>query len=195
LGLLSPPLSTALSTRGTAETSRKAIGAFLNSNFQTIQSWVDTAWSIKNGDYLKALSTGFDLAKFQDGKNWVDMVQSVKRGDYLKALSTGFDVAKFQQGKDWVDMAWALQKGDYLKTLSTGFKVAGFPEGEHLAKAAVNLREGKYLDAFFEGMYMVPGVGDLVNAFKAVGDGNFKGVANSLAKVATNPTLLKLLVS
>ncbi|MGL5064305.1 MAG: hypothetical protein ACRC62_30330, partial [Microcoleus sp.] len=73
--------------------------------------------------------------------------------------------------------------------------VAGFAEGEHLAKAAVNLREGKYLDAFFEGMYMVPGVGDLVNAFKAVGAGNFKGVANSLAKVATNPTLLKLLVS
>jgi len=194
LGIVSPELSIALSTRGTAETSRKAIGAFLNSNFQTIQSWVDTAWSIKNGDYLNALSTGFDLANFQDGKKWVDMVQSVKSGEYLNALSTGFDVAKFQQGKDWVDMAWALQKGDYLKTLSTGFKVAGFPEGEHLAKAAMKLREGDYLDAFFEGMHIVPGVGDLVNAFKAVGDMDFKGVANSLAKVATNKQLLDLLV-
>jgi pimeloyl-ACP methyl ester carboxylesterase len=194
LGLVSPYVSTSLSTRGTAEANRKVIGAFLNSNFQTIQSWVDTAWSIKEGDYLKALSTGFDAAKFQDGKNWVDMVQSVKSGDYLKALSTGFDVAKFQQGKDWVDMAWALQKGDYLKTLSTGFKVAGFPEGEHLAKAAMKLREGDYLDAFFEGMHIVPGVGDLVNAFKAVGDMDFKGVANSLAKVATNTELLRRLV-
>ncbi|MEG4809952.1 S8 family serine peptidase [Microcoleus sp. F8-D1] len=194
LGLVSPYVSTSLSTRGTAEANRKAIGAFLNSNFHTIQSWVDAAWSIKDGDYLKALSTGFDVAKFQDGTNWLDMVQSVKEGDYLKALSTGFDIAKFQDGKDWVDMAWSLQQSDYLKALSTGFKVAGFPEGEHLAKAAVNLREGKYLDAFFEGMYMIPGVGDLVNAFKAVGDGNFKGVANSLAKVAGNPTLLKLLV-
>ena len=195
LGLVSPYVSTSLSTRGTAEANRKAIGAFLNSNFQTIQSWVDAAWSIKDGDYLKALSTGFDIAKFQDGTNWIDMVQSVKEGDYLKALSSGFDVAKFQDGKNWVDMAWSLQQGDYLKALSTGFKVAGFPEGEHLAQAAVNLREGKYLDAFFEGMYMVPGVGDLVNAFKAVGDGNFKGVAKSLTKVVTNPTLLKLLVS
>ncbi|MEG4227075.1 S8 family serine peptidase [Microcoleus sp. N9_B2] len=195
LGLVSPYVSTSLSTRGTAEANRKAIGAFLNSNFQTIQSWVDAAWSIKDGDYLKALSTGFDVAKFQDGTNWIDMVQSVKEGDYLKALSTGFDVAKFQDGKNWVDMAWSLQQGDYLKALSTGFKVAGFPEGEHLAQAAVNLREGKYLDAFFEGMYMIPGVEDLVNAFKAVGDGNFKGVANSLTKVVTNPTLLKLLVS
>jgi pimeloyl-ACP methyl ester carboxylesterase len=194
LGLVSPYVSTSLSTRGTAEANRKAIGAFLNSNFQTIQSWVDTAWSIKNGDYLNALSTGFDLANFQDGKKWVDLVQSVKSGDYLNALSTGFDVAKFQQGKDWVDMAWALQKGDYLKTLSTGFKVAGFPEGEHLAKAAMELREGDYLDAFFEGMHIVPGVGDLVNAFKAVGDMDFKGVANSLAKVATNKELLDLLV-
>jgi len=195
LGLVSPYVSTSLSTRGTAEANRKAIGAFLNSNFQTIQSWVDAAWSIKDGDYLKALSTGFDIAKFQDGTNWIDMVQSVKEGDYLKALSTGFDIAKFQDGKKWVDMAWSLQQGDYLKALSTGFKVAGFPEGEHLAQAAVNLREGKYLDAFFEGMYMVPGVEDLVNAFKAVGDGNFKGVAKSLTKVVTNPTLLKLLVS
>ncbi|MEG4384069.1 MULTISPECIES: S8 family serine peptidase [unclassified Microcoleus] len=194
LGLVSPYVSTSLSTRQTAEANRKAIGAFLNSNFQTIQSWVDAAWSIKDGDYLKALSTGFDIAKFQNGKNWIDMVLSVKDGDYLKALSTGFDVAKFQDGKNWVDMAWSLQQGDYLKALSTGFKVAGFPEGEHLAQAAVNLREGKYLDAFFEGMYMIPGVEDLVNAFKAVGDGNFKGVANSLAKVAGNPTLLNLLV-
>jgi hypothetical protein len=92
-------------------------------------------------------------------------------------------------------MAWSLQQKDYLKALSTGFKVAGFAEGEHLAKGAVNLREGKYLDAFFEGIRLVPAVGDLINAFDAVGAGDFKGVANSLAKVATNPTLLKLLVS
>jgi len=157
-------------------------------------SWVrDLKDSNPNNDRA-AVTQGLSAVGFKNVEQWVNMAWNVKDKNYLSAISTGFSLAGFSQGKDWVDMAWSLQQGDYLKTLSTGFKVAGFPEGEHLAKAAVNLREGKYLDAFFEGIRMVPGVGDLVNAFKAVGDGNFKGVANSLAKVATNPTLLELLV-
>ncbi|MEG4202762.1 S8 family serine peptidase [Microcoleus sp. Pol7_A1] len=158
-------------------------------------SWVrDLKDSNPNNDRA-AVTQGLSAVGFKNVEQWVNMAWDVKDKNYLSAISTGFSLAGFSQGKDWVDMAWSLQQGDYLKALSTGFKVAGFAEGEHLAKAAVNLREGKYLDAFFEGMYMVPGVEDLVNAFKAVGDGDFKGVANSLAKVATNPTLLKLLVS
>jgi hypothetical protein len=158
-------------------------------------SWVQDLKDSNPNNDRGAVTQGLSDVGFKNVEQWVNMAWDVKDKNYLSAISTGFSLAGFSQGKDWVDMAWSLQQGDYLKALSTGFKVAGFPEGEHLAKAAVNLREGKYLDAFFEGIRMVPGVGDLVNAFKAVGDGNFKGVANSLAKVATNPTLLKLLVS
>ncbi|MEG3956673.1 S8 family serine peptidase [Microcoleus sp. herbarium2] len=158
-------------------------------------SWVrDLKDSNPNNDRA-AVTQGLSAVGFKNVDQWVNMAWKVKDKDYLSAISTGFSLAGFTQGKDWVDMAWSLQQNDYLKALSTGFKVAGFAEGEHLGKAAVNLREGKYLDAFFEGIRLVPGVGDLINAFEAVGDGNFKGVANSLAKVATNPTLLKLLVS
>jgi hypothetical protein len=161
----------------------------------TNSSWVrDLRDSDPNNDRA-AVKQGLSAAGFKNLDQWVNMAWDVKDKNYLSAISTGFSLAGFSQGKDWVDMAWSLQRGDYLKALSTGFKVAGFAEGEHLAKAAVNLREGKYLDAFFEGIRLVPGVGDLINAFEAVGDGDFKGVANSLAKVATNPTLLKLLVS
>jgi chemotaxis protein histidine kinase CheA len=158
-------------------------------------SWVrDLKDSNPNNDRT-AVTQGLAAVGFKNVDQWVNMAWDVKDKNYLSAISTGFSLAGFSQGKDWVDMAWSLQRGDYLKALSTGFKVAGFAEGEHLAKAAVNLREGKYLDAFFEGIRIVPAVGDLINAFEAVGAGNFKGVANSLAKVVTNPTLLELLVS
>ena len=161
----------------------------------TNSSWVrDLKDSNPNNDRA-AVTQGLSAVGFKNVEQWVNMAWDVKEKNYLSAISTGFSLAGFTQGKDWVDMAWSLQQKDYLKALSTGFKVAGFAEGEHLGKAAVNLREGKYLDAFFEGIRLVPGVGDLIKAFEAVGDGNFKGVANSLAKVATNPTLLKLLVS
>ncbi|MEG3869843.1 MULTISPECIES: S8 family serine peptidase, partial [unclassified Microcoleus] len=161
----------------------------------TNSSWVrDLKDSNPNNDRA-AVTQGLSAIGFKNVEKWVSMAWDVKDKNYLNAISAGFSLGGFTQGKDWVDMAWSLQRGDYLKALSTGFKVAGFAEGEHLAKAAVNLREGKYLDAFFEGIRIVPGVGDLINAFEAVGAGNFKGVANSLAKVATNPTLLTLLVS
>jgi hypothetical protein len=160
-------------------------------------SWVQALKDTNPNNDRAAVTQGLSAVGFKNVDQWVNMAWDVKDKNYLNAVSTGFSLAGFTQGKDWVDMAWKLQEKnpDYLGLLSTGFSIAGFTEGEHLAKAAIHLRKGDYPDAFFEGMYMVPGVGDLVNAFKAVGDGDFKGVANSLAKVATNPQLLSLLVS
>ncbi|MBD1895746.1 S8 family serine peptidase [Coleofasciculus sp. FACHB-129] len=189
-------VNSAIALKDNNQTSKVADELLLVGGTQFANSsWVRDLKDTDPNNDRAAVTQGLSAVGFKNVEQWVNMAWDVKEKNYLSAISAGFSLAGFTQGKDWVDMAWSLQRNDYLKALSTGFKVAGFAEGKHLAKAAVNLREGKYLDAFFEGIRIVPAVGDLINAFEAVGAGNFRGVANSLAKVATNPTLLKLLVS
>ncbi|MDX2240272.1 MAG: DUF4114 domain-containing protein [Leptolyngbyaceae cyanobacterium bins.302] len=137
-------------------------------------TWVRALRDSDPNNDRAALTQGLSAVGFQNVTDWVNMAWAVKDQNYLQAASTAFSLSGFAQGRDWVSMADNLQKENYLGALSTGFKVAGFAKGENLAKAAISLRQGDPLTAFFEGLSLVDGVGELVDAFKALKDGNAK---------------------
>ena len=140
----------------------------------TNSAWVKALKDSDPSNDRAAVTQGLSAVGFQNVNDWVGMAWAVKDQNYLQAASTVFSLAKFAQGQDWVSMAEDLQKQNYLDALSTGFKAAGFAKGENLAKAAIALRQGNPLTAFFEGLSLVDGVGELVDAFKALKDGNAK---------------------
>ena len=136
--------------------------------------WVQALKDSDPNNDRTALSHGLSAVGFKNVNDWVDMAWAVKDQKYLQVASTAFSLTNFAQGQDWVSMAENIQKENYLDALSTGFKVAGFTKGESLSKAAIALREGQPIAAFFEGLSLVDGVGELVDAFKALKDGNTK---------------------
>jgi hypothetical protein len=137
-------------------------------------AWVQALKDSDPSNDRTAVTQGLSAVGFKNVNDWVDMAWAVKDQKYLQAASTAFSLTNFAQGRDWVNMADNIQKQNYLDALSTGFKVAGFTKGESLAKAAIALREGDPLTTFFEGLSVVDGVGELVDAFKALKDGNAK---------------------
>jgi ElaB/YqjD/DUF883 family membrane-anchored ribosome-binding protein len=137
-------------------------------------AWVQDLKDTNPNNDRAALSQGLSAVGFQNVEQWVDMAWDIKDRQYLNSLSTAFSLGGFTEGKDWVDMARNLQDKKYLDALSTGFKVAGFKKGENLAKAAMALREGNLINAFYEGLSLVNGVGELVDAFKYLKGGNAK---------------------
>ena len=159
-------------------------------------AWVQALRNDNPNDDREALSQGLSAVGFQNTSQWVDIAWDVKDNRYLDALSTGFSLGGFQQGKDWVDMVGSLQKDDYLNALTIGFKEAGFEQGDHLAKAALALRQGDPINAFYEGLSLVDGVSELVDAFKYLKDGNAQKAVPLMRKAAPKlaeklPELLK----
>jgi hypothetical protein len=156
----------------------------------TNSDWVKALRDSDPGNDRAAVTQGLSAVGFQNVTDWVDMAWAVKDQRYLQAASTAFSLSGFAQGRDWVSMADNLQKQNYLDALSTGFKVAGFAKGESLAKAAIALRQGNPLTAFFEGLSLVDGVGELVEAFKALKDGNAKAGVPLMIQAAPKLALL-----
>jgi hypothetical protein len=106
--------------------------------------------------------------------------------DRVRSLKT----LRSTEGKDWIDMAAALERNDYSNTLSTGFKIAGFEKGENLTKAALALRQGDPINAFYEGLSLIDGVDELVDAFKYLKDGEAKKAVPLMIKAAPKLAVL-----
>ncbi|MEH2206614.1 MAG: hypothetical protein V7K53_21475 [Nostoc sp.] len=157
------------------EDYKGAIAAAL-SNFnvepKVADTFVKTAWALKDGNFKDVLDEGLSSAGFSNANQFVDIAWGVKDDNYQTA------------------MAGALQRDDYFSALSTGFKVAGFEKGENLAKAALALRQGDPINAFYEGLSLVDGVSELVDTFKYLKDGNAKKAVPSMITAA--PKLAKL---
>ena len=148
--------------------------------------WVQALKDTNPDNDRAAVTEGLLAAGFQKEKveQWVNMAWQVKNNQYLDALSTGFSLGGFTQGKDWIAMARNLQQKEYLDALSTGFKISGFKKGENLVKAAVAVQEGNPINAFFNALSLVDGVGELVDAFKYLKDGNAKQGVPLMIKAA-----------
>lgn len=138
----------------------------------------------------EAVTQGLTATGFSNVNQWVDMAWSVKSQDYLAALTTGFSLGGFAPGQDWIKMTQNFLNKDYLGGLSTGFQVAGFTQGESLAKAAIALRDGNPLEAFFNGLSLVDGVTELVEAFRALKDGDAKEGVPLMIQAAPKLALL-----
>ena len=136
--------------------------------------WVEALNDTNPNNDRDAVTQGLSAVGFQNVEQWVDMAWDIKDRQYLDALSTGFSLGGFTQGKDWVDMARNVQQKNYLDALSTGFTLAGFKKGQNLANAAMAVSKGNLIDAFFNALSLVDGVGELVDAFKYLKDGNAK---------------------
>lgn len=152
--------------------------------------WVNALRNGDPNDDQVAFGQGLLAVGFQNTSQWVEVAWDIKHKQYLDSLSTIFTLGDFKQGKDWIDMAAALERNDYFKTLSTGFKIAGFEKGENLTRAALALRQGDPINAFYEGLVLIDGVDELVDAFKYLKDGEAKKAVPSMIDAAPKLAVL-----
>ena len=156
----------------------------------TNSSWVQALRNGDPNDDRVAFGQGLSAVGFQNTNQWVEIAWDIKDKQYLDSLSTVFALGDFKQGKDWIDMAAALGRNDYFNTLSTGFKIAGFEKGGNLTKAALALRQGDPINAFYEGLPLIDGVDELVDAFKDLKDGEAKKAVPLMIEAAPKLAVL-----
>ncbi|MDJ1176257.1 DUF4114 domain-containing protein [Roseofilum capinflatum] len=175
LSLVSPPVATALATRGTTETSRQAIGSVLHGAIDTVENWIDVAKSIQSEDYLNALKESLGLTSFSLATEWGNMMEAIDQRKYIETLTQALTTTELPDGDDWLNLIGQIDNNQYTEALTTGFKLADFGATETWIDIAQHIEGGEYLDALSKG-FEATGFTDAtpwISMVRDVGNGNY----------------------
>jgi hypothetical protein len=175
LSLVSPPVATALATRGTTETSRQAIGSVLHGAIDTVENWIDVAKSIQSEDYLNALKESLGLTSFSLATEWGNMMEAIDQRKYIETLTQALTTTELPDADDWLNLIGQIDNNQYTEALTTGFKLADFSATETWIDIAQHIEGGEYLDALSKG-FEATGFTDAtpwISMVRDVGDGNY----------------------